>query len=85
MNNVERCPHCNNFIYRVEGVNYCSRCGTKLPPMQMTEQKCPYCDGTGKIKRSPYQGPLQPYFGEVAINDVAPTLQNKLTDQEAKG
>lgn len=44
------CPKCGACY--ITGANYCSHCGEKLPKYDPEELvSCPFCDGTGKIKR----------------------------------
>ena len=46
------CPGCHKAVFRTEGYNFCPYCGYRLPPREDPQMTCPYCRGTGKIRKS---------------------------------
>jgi len=70
MSYMDKCPKCNNTLFRFEGNNFCPYCGERLKPYEeKTEIQCPMCHGTGKIHQAGYHGIMnQPYFSDVKVN-----------------
>lgn len=48
------CGKCGHVYLPSPTTRFCSFCGAEVPKYEEQEITCPCCQGTGKIKRSPF-------------------------------